>query len=417
MSLAWSAYRVLAPVLGAAAPAARLFASPRERPFWNERLGRVPAMGARDAWIHAASLGEATAVPPLAEALLALAPGARLFLTATTRAGRERLAGAGAPVALAPLDAPQVIDRFFERVAPRRVLLVETELWPHWLLRARLLGVPVVVVSGRLSAYSVGRYRSLGSEFRGLVGGLAGVVCQSEADAARWLAIGAQAERLAVCGNLKFDALPQAPDSRAGARMAAGLERDRPLLVLGSLRRGEARILARAWQRLPPALAAGWQVVAVPRHTRATRELVDEANAAATEISANGRVSVRAWRWDDRPGVLPAYYAGADVAFVGGSLAPWGGHNPLEPAACGAAVVMGPHHASQLEGVRALETGSAIAIARDEDDCTRVLERLLGDAGARAQVARAARTVAASLRGAAQRTTAQLAAWKLWPVE
>src|SRR5439155_8104069 len=98
VSLAWSAYRVLAPVLGAAAPAARLFASPRERPFWNERLGRVPAMGATDAWIHAASLGEATAVPPLAEALLALAPGARLFLTATTRAGRERLAGAGAPV-------------------------------------------------------------------------------------------------------------------------------------------------------------------------------------------------------------------------------------------------------------------------------------------------------------------------------
>src|SRR5439155_18395950 len=223
----------------------------------------------------------------------------------------------------------------------------------------------------------------------------------SEADAARWLAIGAQAERLAVCGNLKFDPLPQAPDGRAGARRAAGLERDRPLLVLGSLRRGEARILARAWQRLPPALAAGWQVVAVPRHTRATRELVNEANAAATEIAANGRVSVRAWRWDDRPGVLPAYYAGADVTFVGGSLAPWGGHNPLEPAACGAAVVMGPHHASQLEGVRALLARDAIAIAHDPQECARILERLLGDSEARARSAGAARSVASALGGAA----------------
>src|SRR6266516_1776160 len=150
MSVVWTAYRMLAPVLGAAAPAARWFSSPRERHYWNERLGRVDAPGGVEGWIHAASLGEATAVAPLARELGALMPGARLFLTATTRAGRGRLAGAGPPVALAPLDAPQAVDRFFAGVAPRRVLLVETELWPHWLLRARAGDVPVVVVSGRL---------------------------------------------------------------------------------------------------------------------------------------------------------------------------------------------------------------------------------------------------------------------------
>ena len=193
----------------------------------------------------------------------------------------------------------------------------------------------MAVVSGRLSEHSVARYRGLGSTFRGLVAGLAGVICQSDADAARWLAIGAPAARLAVGGNLKFDALPAPAPSRPAARAAAGLERDRPLLVLGSVRPGEARMLARAWGRLPEAITARWQVVVVPRHARATRELIEEAKDAHPDRSANGRGVTHAWQWDDRAGVLARYYAGADVAFVGGSLAPWGGHNPLEPAACG----------------------------------------------------------------------------------
>ncbi len=391
------------------APVARMFTSPAERLLWNERLGLVHHAGPCDAWIHAASLGEAVAVPPFARELAALDAGAQLFLTATTRAGRARLAATGRAVALAPLDAPQVVSRFFERTRPRRIVLVETELWPHWLLHADAAGVPVVVVSGRLSARSVQRYRGLGGGFSRLMRGLAGVVCQSDRDAERWRSIGARGERVAVGGNLKFDALPEPAVSRGAARVAAGLERDRPVLVFGSLRPGEGRVLSRTWDRIPAAVKDGWQVVAVPRHPRATSELRDEAGRAVTGGD-------RGWRWDDRPGVLNAYYAAADVAFVGGSLADYGGHNPLEPAACGAAVIMGPSRHSQLEGVRALDAAGAIVLVNDEDSCVLELTRLLADAGARDRAAAAGHAVAVALRGSARRTVAQLVAWDLWPV-
>jgi len=112
---------------------------------------------------------------------------------------------------------------------------------------------------------------------------------------------------------------------------------------------------------------------------------------------------------------LPGYYAGADVAFVGGSVVRRGGHNPLEPAASGVAVLMGPHHSAQLEGVRALEANGAIAIVRGAEDAAVTLERLLGDARARERQALAGRAVADSLRGVARRTVARLAAWDVWP--
>jgi len=415
MSLEWAAYRLLAPVIGSLAPMARWFTSPHERALWNERLGDVAEADGCDAWVHAASLGEALAVPALTRELLALAPRAQLRVSATTRTGRGRLADLGLPVSLAPLDTPQAVARFFARVRPQRLMLIETELWPHWLLRAREARTPVVVVSARLSERSVVRYRRFGSEFRALVGRLAGVVAQGDDDAERWIEIGALPDRVAVAGNLKHDALPDPPPSRGAARAAVGLERDVPLLVLGSLRPGEAAVLAHAWLAVPEALRRAWQVVAVPRHARATLELAEEAAVAGVRAHDQGGVPGATWRWDGRPGVLPGYYAGADVAFVGGSVVRRGGHNPLEPAASGVAVLMGPHHSAQLEGVRALEANGAIAIVRGAEDAAVTLERLLGDARARERQALAGRAVADSLRGVARRTVARLAAWDVWP--
>lgn len=413
MSLEWAAYRLLAPAIGSLAPMARWFTSPHERALWNERLGDVEGTGECDAWVHAASLGEALAVPALTRQLQALAPAAKLRVSATTRSGRGRLMELGLPVSLAPLDSPQAVARFFERVRPQRLILVETELWPHWLLRARAKNMPVVVVSARLSRSSVERYLRFGSEFRGLVAGLAGVVAQSERDASRWIAIGAR--RVAVAGNLKHDALPDPPPSRAAAREAAGLDRDRPVLVLGSLRPGEAALLARAWRAVPLDVRIPWQVMAVPRHARATSELAEEAAAAGVHAPDRGGEPGTTWHWDGRPGVLPGYYAAAEVAFVGGSLVRRGGHNPLEPAASRVAVLMGPHHAAQLDGVRALEANRAITIVRSVKQAAVVLERLLSDPAAREQQAAAARAVAEALRGVARRTVARLAEWDVWP--
>lgn len=414
MSLAWSAYRLVAPCLGAILPAARIFVPSRERSDWDERLGRSSLPPGADAWVHAASMGEATAVGPFVCELQSLTPRARFVLTAMTHGGRERLGALGQPAAIAPLDSPQAVARFFAGATPRRCFLLETELWPHWLLQARASRVPVAVVSARLSGPSVARYRRLGERFRGLVSGLAAVLCQSEMDLERWRSLGARPEVSTVTGNLKDDGLPTCAADRGAARVALGLDRERPLLVMGSVRPGEVLMLARAWRRLPAALREAWQVVVVPRHPGASAELRAEAARVGQALAGVIGGEQGAWRWDDRLGTLRGYFGAAEVAFVGGSLKPFGGHNPLEPAACGAALLMGPHHASQVEAVRELVAAGALCVAESEAEVMAGMERLLGDAEARATAGKAGCAVVERRRGAARRTVARLAELGLW---
>ena len=415
MSVAWVGYRLATGVLGSLAPLAAPFCPGEERPHFAERLGRFPGAGGFDAWIHAASLGEATGVGPLARALRQRRPDARLLLTATTVSGRTRLAALGHSVALAPLDSPGSVARFFAGARPARLLIVETELWPHWLLRARDAGVPAAVLSARLSARSVPGYRRLGPAFRGLVRDLEAVLCQSPEDRERWLALGARPGRAEVAGNLKNDALPLPSPDRAAARQALGLDPDRPLLVLGSVRPGEVRLLARGWQALPAALRRAWQVAAVPRHPAASAELAAEARAAGQPVASRGVPAHGAWRWEDRTGVLLDYYAAAEVAFVGGTLRPYGGHNPLEPAAAGAAVVLGSYFSSQADAVRALRDHHGARIASSPQELLLALGGLLGDGAARAAQVAAALEVVAERRGAAARSVGRLAELGLWP--
>jgi 3-deoxy-D-manno-octulosonic-acid transferase len=411
--MAWAAYRLMAPCLGAIAPAARALSPAAERPLWGERMGHVRLEGGCDAWVHAASLGEATAVGPLARALLRHRPDARLHFTAATRTGRMRLGTLG-PATLAPIDSPQAVRAFFDGVAPKRLLIVETELWPHWLLEAERRGVPVAIVSARLSAGSLGRYRALGGRFRRLVSGLAAVLCQSAADEARWRAIGADPSRVRVTGNLKDDALPAPCADRAAARAALGLDPGRPLLVLASVRPGEVRIVARAWRALPDTVREDWQVVAVPRHAHASAEMAEEARTSGLTLLKEGAPRDAAWRWDARPGVLLGYDAAAEVAIVGGTLRPYGGHNPLEPAACGAAVIVGPYHGSQLDAVRALREGGGVTVVSGGAELATTLHALLGDPAARAALAAAALNVIAARRGSAERTVRALESLGVW---
>ena len=401
-------------MLGSLAPAAGVFTSPAERVLWRERMGRLVRPGGCDAWVHSASLGEAVAASALVRELRRLEPEARLQLTATTRGGRERLSALGLPAALAPLDTPQAVARFFHGVRPERLFLIETELWPHWLMRAARERMPVAVVSARLSERSVRHYRGLGSGMRNLVADLAGVLCQSEDDQQRWLSIGARPERTSVVGNLKSDGLPMPATDRAAERERLGLDRDRPLFVLGNVRPGEVRLLVRAWREQAVELRRRWQVVAVPRHPRALRQLQAEAIAAGL-TAMNAASPTDAWRWDARLGVLSDWYRAADLAFVGGSLAPYGGHNPLEPAACGAAVMMGPHDASQREAVRALDRAGGIWRVPDARALSGALEALLGHDELRASRAAAALRVAASERGSAARAVQRLRELSLGP--
>jgi 3-deoxy-D-manno-octulosonic-acid transferase len=272
-------------------------------------------------------------------------------------------------------------------------------------------------VSARLGARSIERYRRLGAPLASLVRGLDAVLCQTADDRRRWLELGARPERTEVVGNLKHDAVPPWSGSRKAARVELGLDQDRPLLVLGSLRPGEARILARAWARMPDPVRARWQVVAVPRHPRATAELRAEAAQAGIGASGNGSTDGASWRWDDRGGVLNPYYASADLAFVGGSLLAYGGHNPIEPAAFGAAVLMGAHHTSQSDSVAALAARGAIRVVQSDEELEAALATLLADEALCVELGRAARQVVEERRGAARRAVARLATLGLWPVE
>jgi 3-deoxy-D-manno-octulosonic-acid transferase len=270
-------------------------------------------------------------------------------------------------------------------------------------------------VSARLSERSVRRYARLGGELRKLIAGFGAVLCQGEDDQQRWLSLGAVSERTRVVGNLKSDGLPEPAADRAVEREALGLEGGRPLLVFGNVRPGETRLLVRAWRAVPAAVRAHWQVVAVPRHPRALAQIQAEAIAAGLTAMA-GAAPSDAWRWDERLGVLTRWYRAADVAFVGGSLAPYGGHNPMEPAAAGAAVLIGPWHAAQREGVKALDAAGGIWIVADAEALTGALEALLARADLRASRAMAALRVAGSERGSAARAVHDLVALGLWPV-
>jgi 3-deoxy-D-manno-octulosonic-acid transferase len=415
VSLLWAGYRAVAPWAARLAPMVQAFGPAAERAVGAERDGRVPA-GPADAWVHGASLGEAGAVEALLTALRGPAPAARFHLTATSHAGRARLQPLAGSASLAPFDAPGPVARLLSVLRPRRLMIVETEIWPHWLLGARERGIPVAFVSARLSARSLARYRWLGEPLRRLIGGLAGVACQTEADATRWLELGAPPGRCVVTGNLKDDALPR-PADRAAGRRALGLPPDRPLLVLGSMRPGELTRLAPAWHRLPEAMRARWQVVVVPRHPAASARMRAEARGARLPVPPGPADSDAAgtWRWDDRLGVLRAYYAAGEVAFVGGSLEPHGGHHPLEPAATGAAVVVGPHTETQRASVEALVEGNAMPRIETETDALAALEAVLMDPELRTRRGAAALAVAESTRGAAGRTLDFLSAWGFWP--
>ncbi|NOT33952.1 MAG: hypothetical protein HOP12_07255 [Candidatus Eisenbacteria bacterium] len=408
MSAGWLAYRGLTACAGLIEPLAGLALTGVERAHWPERRGRSAAPAPIDAWVHAASMGESLAAAALIEGLSREAPRASIAVTTTTVSARARLRSRGLEARLAPLDTPNATRRSFETMRPRRLFVIETELWFRWLERARLLGVPVAFVSARLSERSLVRYRWLGSEAARLVHDTSWVLAQTREDAERWRVLGADPERIAVIGNLKNDGLPRPAADREAARRALGLQADRPVLVLGSVRPGEAGLLAQAWRKLATERTREWQVVAVPRHPNAEAGLRTEAGLEGLDPAA--------WRWDARLGVLSQYYAVADVAFVGGSLVPFGGHNPLEAAAAGAAVVFGPHHETQLEAVSALRAGEALAEVSDVDSIVATIGRLLADPEWRQALALRASSVAAAERGAVSRALLNLARWKLWPV-
>lgn len=342
----WPLYQIaVALVAVVAAPFALLARGGRYRATLAGRLGRFEGEAVRDGlWIHAVSVGE---VGVAATLVRALPPDLPIVVTTVTPTGQERartLFAGRASVAYFPLELGFAVERFLDRFAPRALVLCEGDYWPLVLHRARRRGLPIAVVNGRLSDRSFPRLRRLrGPVRRLLLDPIGRFGVQTAADRERLLALGAPAERIEVTGNLKFET----PEPKLAPELDALVERlaaGRPVLVAGSTMPGEEAPVLDAFE------AAGGGdralLVLAPRHPERFDEVAERIARRHPDFvrrsagtTARGRPPVVLL---DTLGELAALYRDATGAFIGGTLAPIGGHNPIEPARFGVPVVAGP---------------------------------------------------------------------------
>jgi 3-deoxy-D-manno-octulosonic-acid transferase len=306
---------------------------------------------------------------------------------------------------LAPFDHPWCAALALAKTAPRAIVLIETELWPCWIAAAERRGVPVLIVSGRLSDRSFPRYLRIAAWLRRTLRRLHAIGARTELDRDRFVALGAAPERVSVSGDLKLEL---APDARAIAPELAELVAGTPLLVAGSAHPGEVPAVLEAFALCQVQAQTKSALVLAPRH-------LERAEAALAAVRASGRRAVRrsALSGDrlgpgdvlvlDTLGELPGLYARCQAAFVGGTLTPVGGHNLLEPVAAGRPVVFGPYTANVTQAARILlESGAGRCVA-DAAELAREWSSALDDpAGARAR-AEAGRAALQRHQGSAER--------------
>jgi 3-deoxy-D-manno-octulosonic-acid transferase len=406
----------------------------RERLGWRfpaelRASGPKPPQGGT-IWIHAVSVGEVLAALPLAREIKRRYPSRRLVVSTTTKTGqrlaRERVSFADA-VFYFPLDWIGPVRRSLAAVRPAAILIVETEIWPNFLRECRRAGVPVAFVNGRLSERSFRGFRRALSFSMGTLRGFlkrilndaALFLVQSEQDAARLLALGADPERVVVTGNLKYDLGDPAgtPLSNWLREEMAGNARH-PVIVAGSLLAGEESIVLRAFAQVRREYPRSLLILAPrkPERFEAAARIVRDAGlepvlrstlslngTGSNVLSAPGSVLLL-----DSVGELASVYGVADVVFVGGSLVPAGGHNILEPAAHGKPPVYGPSMENFREMAREyLEAGAAVEVS-SADELAAAWTALLADADRSARMGSAARRLVERNRGATDRVLAQL---------
>ena len=417
---------LFAPVVGLAVVLSFLFSPNRARLVGlsdelPERLGTVRDTaldrlhGREIWWFHAASAGEVAGLAPILEALHRKESSRALVLTTTTLSGREaaRALSCVAWAQLAPVDAWPFVARFIKTLAPKRLILAETELWPTTLILARRAGLSPVLVNARLTDRSFSRYVLLSDLLAPALSSFSLVAAQSEEDAARFTLLGVQPERVKVTGNAKYDreAVPAESASARALVAALGWGQD-PLFVAGSTHPFEEEMVLAAFmaaRRAEPRL----RLVLAPRHLERAADAADLLAHAGLTLSrwSGAPLAVCSVLLLDEMGSLPSFYALARAAFVGGTLVKVGGHNLLEPALAGVPVLFGPHtrHIERPAELLAAPGGGGRRV-RDADELSARLIEFATDANAARAAGESARRVADGLRGATGRTPG---AWRL----
>jgi 3-deoxy-D-manno-octulosonic-acid transferase len=362
----------------------RMATTRKYRDGFKERLGEVPTRVARMRaeggtpviWLHAVSVGEVLAVSRLISELDFTFPAHRVLISTTTATGQalaqERFGVSR--VFYCPLDLPWAVSSYLSVLEPRLLILVESEFWPNLLGSCYRRGIPVAVVNARISDRSWPRYQMMQPLWKPLMRKLSAVLAQTQVDADRLLALGCVPERVSISGNLKFD-VRTAEESDATLLLRT-LAVNLRLVVAGSTLEGEEAALLEAWPRMLEA-DPNLILILAPRHP-------ERFSAVALRVARSPFPWVRRSDWPSKPvyalsplrpgeiivldsiGELASVYSLASLAFVGGSLFPNGGHNPLEPAQFGVAIAMGPHYDNFRAITNNLLAHNAIRIAKVE---------------------------------------------------
>ncbi len=374
-----------------------------------ERFGRYAYKTNKPViWLHAVSVGEVRAAEPLVRALAARHPDHQIVLTQMTATGRataEQLFGASVHCCYLPYDYGFAVERFVEHFKPRLGVLMETEIWFNLIGGCRQRGVPLLLANARLSEKSARGYAVVAALAREALQGLSAVAAQSAGDAARLETLGAVG--VEVTGNLKFDVEVTAAMRELGAQFRRRYGSGRPVLLAASTRDGEEALLLRALEAHPvPRLLC----VIVPRHPQ-------RFEAVAALIAASGHGVVRRSENRDIPpdcavvlgdsmGEMAAYFGASDVAFVGGSLLPYGGQNFIEACALGIPVLLGPFtHNFAKASEDALAAGAAAGVV-DAASLVACATEILGNPAGAADMSAAGIRFFAAHRGATGRTMA-----------
>ena len=398
--------------LGLPLIALRLYLRGRRAPAYRQRIAerfacRLPPFQPGGIWVHAVSVGESIAAAPMVRALLERHPELPVTVTCMTPTGSERiraLFGDRVQHCYLPYDLPWAASRFLDRLQPRLAVIMETELWPNHIHACARRGIPTVLANARLSEKSARGYARFAGLTRPMLAEMSWIAAQTETEAERFRQLGARAECVSVTGSIKFDLSidPELPARAQALRASWGAER-RPVWIAASTHAGEDEIVLDAHRRLlaeqPDSL-----LILVPRHPERFDDVYSlclrEGFATVRRSSGQPVGEGAQVLLGDTMGELLFLYALADVAFVGGSLVPNGGHNLLEPAALGLPVLSGPHLLNFLEIAAQLREAGALQEVSGAESLARQLHCLLAGGEVRRQMGEAGMSVLYRNQGA-----------------